>query len=231
MSQKKNVSLQSYSKAVTDSNAILLLADNQPITRLGIINLWNRFVPEGLVIPVKDREELLSALAIYPEALILLDYTLFDFSSFDSMLITGMRYNRARWILFSDDLNESFLRRIVPERHFSVLMKDDSIEEISQALLNGIAKKQFLSERVKTILQSRKELNEKLPLTYTEVEVLKSIAQGKTSRAVADERNLSVHTIATHRKNIFRKIGVNNVLEASKYAVQIGVVNTTEYYI
>lgn len=229
--QKISLSLQSYITTVTDTKATLILADNQPITRLGIINLWNRFVPDGQVIPVKDKDELLNSLTAYPDALILLDYTLFDFSSFDSMLITGMRYNRARWILFSDDLNESFLRRIVPERHFSVLMKDDSIEEISQALLNGIAKKQFLSERVKIILQNKKELKDKLPLTNTEIEVLKSIAQGKTSQAVADERNLSIHTIATHRKNIFRKIGVNNVLEASKYAVQIGIVSTTEYYI
>jgi len=220
------------SKAMaTDSKPILILADNQPITRLGVINLWNKFVPDGIVFPVKDRLELLSLLATYPDALILLDYTLFDFSSFDSMLITSMRYNRARWILFCDDLNDVFLRRIVPERHFSVITKDDSIEEISQALLNGIAKKQFLCERVKIMLQNKHNPNEKSPLTHTEVEVLKSIAQGKTSKAVADERNLSVHTIATHRKNIFRKIGVNNVLEASKYAVQIGVVNTTEYYI
>jgi DNA-binding NarL/FixJ family response regulator len=214
-----------------DTKSTLILADNQPITRLGIINLWNGFVPDGQVVPVKDRDELLRTLAACPEALIILDYTLFDFPSFESMLITGMRYARARWILFSDDLNESFLRRVVPERHFSVLMKDDSIEEISQALLNGIAKKQFLSERVKLVLQNKKELNERIPLSNTEVEVLKSIAQGKTSRAVAEERNLSVHTIATHRKNIFRKIGVNNVLEASKYAVQIGIVNMTEYYI
>jgi len=216
---------------VTDIKPILILADNQPITRLGIINLWNRFVPDGLIVHVKDRIELLNSLATYPDALILLDYTLFDFSSFDSMLITSMRYNQARWILFCDDLNDLFLRRIVPERHFSVLTKDDSIEEISQALLNGITKKQFLCERVKIMLQNKQNPNERLPLTHTEIEVLKSIAQGKTSRTVADERNLSVHTIATHRKNIFRKINVNNVLEASKYAVQIGIVNLTEYYI
>jgi len=214
-----------------DTNPTLILADNQPITRLGIIELWNKYVPDGQVIPATDRDELLRSLAQYPESIILLDYTLFNFSGIDSMLITGMRFNRARWILFSDDLNESFLRRIVPERHFSVLLKDDSIEEISQAMLNGIAKKQFLSERIKIILANKKEINEKNPLTPTEIEVLKSITQGKTNRIVADERNLSVHTIATHRKNIFRKIGVNNVLEASKYAVQIGIVNLTEYNI
>jgi DNA-binding CsgD family transcriptional regulator len=80
-------------------------------------------------------------------------------------------------------------------------------------------------------LQNKKELNNKVPLTPTEIEVLKSIAQSKSSQTVADERNLSIHTIATHRKNIFRKISVNNVLEATKYAVQIGIIDMTEYYI
>jgi len=48
---------------------------------------------------------------------------------------------------------------------------------------------------------------------------------------IAAERCSSVHTISTHRKNIFRKIGVNNLLEATKYAVQAGIVDVTEYYI
>ncbi|MDR2231655.1 MAG: response regulator transcription factor [Tannerella sp.] len=209
----------------------LILADNQPITRLGIITLWNRYVPESNVIPVKDKPELLIALAAHPEALILLDYTLFDFSSLESMVITGMRFQNSRWILFSDDLNETFLRRIVSEKHFSILLKDDSIEEISNALRSGLEKKQFVSDRVKTMLLTKKEQYSKLPLTATEIEVLKSIAQGKTSQDVADERNLSIHTIATHRKNIFRKIGVNNVLEATRYAVKIGLIDVNDYYI
>ena len=209
----------------------LILADNQPITRLGILVLWNKFFPEGQVIPVKDKEELLNSLAVYPEALVILDYTLFNFASLESMLITSIRYNRARWILFSDDLNESFLRRIVPERHFSVLLKESSIEEIAQALKCGVSRKQFLSEQVTLMLQSQKELHTKSPLTPTEIEILLSITQGKSSQAIAYERNLSIHTIATHRKNIFRKIGVNNILEATRYAAKIGIVNLTEYTI
>jgi len=35
----------------------------------------------------------------------------------------------------------------------------------------------------------------------------------------------------THRKNIFRKIEVNNVHEATKYAIRAGIVDMTEYYI
>lgn len=48
---------------------------------------------------------------------------------------------------------------------------------------------------------------------------------------IAAERNLSFHTINSHRKNIFRKLGVNNVHEAIKYAMKSGIVNLIEYYI
>ena len=39
------------------------------------------------------------------------------------------------------------------------------------------------------------------------------------------------HTINSHRKNIFRKLGVNNVHEATKYAMRAGIVDLAEYYI
>jgi len=40
-----------------------------------------------------------------------------------------------------------------------------------------------------------------------------------------------MHTIMTHRKNIFRKIEVNNVHEATKYAMKAGLIDLAEYYI
>ena len=35
----------------------------------------------------------------------------------------------------------------------------------------------------------------------------------------------------THKKNIFRKLGVNNVYEATRYALRAGLVEMMEYYI
>ncbi len=59
----------------------------------------------------------------------------------------------------------------------------------------------------------------------------KEIALGKTTKEIAAEKNLSFHTINSHRKNIFRKLGVNNVHEATKYAMRAGIVDLAEYYI
>ena len=41
----------------------------------------------------------------------------------------------------------------------------------------------------------------------------------------------SIHTITTHRKNIFRKLGINTAHEAVKYALRAGLIDPSEFYI
>ena len=74
-------------------------------------------------------------------------------------------------------------------------------------------------------------LESKVPLTKTETEILRDIALGMTTKEIAEKRFSSFHTVNTHRKNIFRKIEVNNVHEATKYAIKSGLVDTADYYI
>ena len=68
-------------------------------------------------------------------------------------------------------------------------------------------------------------------LTVTEIDILKLIAHGKSVKEIALERTSSIHTIITHKKNIFRKLGVNNVYEATKYTLRAGLIEMVEYYI
>ena len=73
--------------------------------------------------------------------------------------------------------------------------------------------------------------DEQVSLTKTETEILKDIAMGMTTREIAERRYSSFHTVNTHRKNIFRKLGVNNIHEATRYALRAGLVDAAEYYI
>mgnify|MGYP002622552302 CR=1 FL=1 len=86
----------------------------------------------------------------------------------------------------------------------------------------------------KQLQLQRKEANAgsgKEQLTKTELQILKEIALGKTTKEIALEKFVSFHTVNTHRKNIFRKLGVNNVHDAVKYALRAGIVDLMEYYI
>jgi DNA-binding NarL/FixJ family response regulator len=81
------------------------------------------------------------------------------------------------------------------------------------------------------LISSVPETAEPVKLTKTEKEILRDIALGMTTKEIAERRFSSFHTVNTHRKNIFRKLGVNNVHEATKYAFKAGLVDAAEYYI
>lgn len=68
-------------------------------------------------------------------------------------------------------------------------------------------------------------------LTPTEIDIARLIAEGMTTKDVANHKNVSVHTITTHRKNIFRKLHISSVSELVMYAVSHGIIDPIEYYI
>lgn len=213
----------------------LLLADNQDITKAGIFYFCEGMGGFGPVGEAVGRKELLQQLSASPDAVVILDYTLFDLAGADELLILQERFHRAHWILFSEDLSEEFIRRVLfSSQSCSIVMKDASQDEIRSALQAALRSERFICRRIRNLLDNCKvvrEVKERPVLTTTETEILKAIALGKTTKEIAAERFSSIHTITTHRKNIFRKLEVNNIHEATKYALRAGIVNSAEYYI
>lgn len=56
-------------------------------------------------------------------------------------------------------------------------------------------------------------------LTDRERDILVSVARGRTNKEIADECNISVHTVISHRKNITRKTGIRSVAGLTVYAL------------
>lgn len=56
-------------------------------------------------------------------------------------------------------------------------------------------------------------------LSAREKEILVSVAKGKLNKEIADEFNISVYTVMTHRKNITRKTGIKTVAGLTVYAM------------
>lgn len=210
-----------------------VIADNQDITKAGILFLLGGLKDVGNISEANNRAELIKELRTTPESIVILDYTLFDFAGADELLILNDRFPKISWILFSDELSEEFVKRVLySSQSFSFVMKDNSKEEITSALQCAMRKERFICNHVSNMLigkQSQASIEN--ILTNTEKIILKEIALGKTTKEIAAERNLSFHTINSHRKNIFRKLEVNNVHEATKYAMRAGIVDLAEYYI
>ena len=211
----------------------ILLADKQDITRAGLIYVIERM--EGLETKyVEDKTELMLALRENEDTVVILDYTLFDINDAAELLILNQRFPYTRWLLFSEDLSADFVKVLIASSSmFSVLLKESSIMEIKEAIRFCVASNRFVCQRMMEVLLApvQQEPEEKVNLTKTETEILKDIALGMTTKEIAEKRFSSFHTVNTHRKNIFRKLSVNNVHEATKYALRAGLVDSAEYYI
>ena len=216
-----------------------IIADNQDITKAGMMFLLSRQKDTALLLEADNKAELIQQLRLHPGAVVILDYTSFDFVSSDELIVLHERFKEADWLLFSDELSIGFLRQVLfSSMSFGVVLKDNSKEEILTALQCASRKERFICNHVRNFLLSGNSQTSLLHtiqqndlLTPAERSILKEIALGKTTKEIAVERNLSFHTINSHRKNIFRKLGVNNAHEATKYAMKAGIVDLVEYYI
>lgn len=211
----------------------VILCDNQDITRIGLEALC-RQSGVTLITDASGCRSLVQELLKQPESVVILDYPLFDFADIELLLVTASRFPKTRWMLFSEELNDTLIHRLIlDEEAFSVVMKDDSLKEIQECLQRTLGGDRYICQRITDMLlrQPTKRETVKPDLTPTEIEILKAIALGKTTRMIAQERCSSINTIITHRKNIFRKLDVNNVHEATKYAFRTGIVDAAEYFI
>ena len=201
--------------------------------------LLSRQKDTALLLEADNKAGLIQQLRLHPGAVVILDYTSFDFVSSDELIVLHERFKEADWLLFSDELSIGFLRQVLfSSMSFGVVLKDNSKEEILTALQCASRKERFICNHVSNLLLSGNSQTSLLHpiqqndlLTSAERSILKEIALGKTTKEIAVERNLSFHTINSHRKNIFRKLGVNNAHEATKYAMKAGIVDLVEYYI
>ena len=124
---------------MNDKVKVCLLADNQFVTRCGMSALLENMGVDT-IFRVETTSELQGKLDDYPNALVVLDYTLFDFVSMYQMLNLKSAVQQSTWLLFSEELSEHFLRYVlITEPTISIVMKHDSQKEIMNALQIGRA--------------------------------------------------------------------------------------------
>ena len=199
----------------------IILADPQGITRMGLMYLLHEMGQDDPRY-VEDKAGLIERLKEDPAEVV-------------EMFILSQRFPKTLWLLFSEELSGEFMKMVMLNGpQFSIIMKDSPLSEIREALRFMMHGKRFICQHAMELLieeQSADSHPETVNLTKTEQEILKDIALGMTTKEIAAKRFSSFHTVNTHRKNIFRKLGVNNVHEATKYALRAGLVDAAEYYI
>ena len=219
------------------TEATFIIAENNDLSRLGLKSLIQEQIQTPIILTASTKLELHSALLSNSNAVVIIDFESLLIDSIDELTAISACFPQSNWLFIGDIADESFLLSLSATfERANFVLKTENYEVISTAIEETLSGGKFYSSEALFIVkngQNRKKENSKKShlLTPTELELILYFTQGKTSKEIAEIRCLSYHTVNTHRKNIFRKLELNNIQELIKYTLKNGLVDLTEYYI
>lgn len=152
--------------------------------------------------------------------IVLLDISMPGTDGFQILEIL-QKSNRIKTIILTARVEKWLLDKAVKLGAKGFVSKSVPSEELFKAInkvFNGYV--YLCSETLKIVYggEAERTSDEILELTEKEAQLVKLICKGIPSQEVADQLNITVNTLKTHKRNIFRKIGVNNNIGLINYA-------------
>jgi len=154
-------------------------------------------------------------------------------------LQTALEQYNSQFVIISTDL----LQELDPVKYNALYQLSPKTEYI-HLQTNPALMPQIQTHKLLPISYSRAHTNlffQNLFKPYTETEnrdeneisdrekvILALVAKGKTNKEIAEELNLSIHTVVTHRKNITHKLGIKSISGLTVYAIFNGLISMDE---
>lgn len=136
-------------------------------------------------------------------------------------------------VMLSMHSDEGYVLRALKAGAKGYLLKDSAEADLARAIRAAVAGKAFFSPAVGKVLledymrklqRTGAEDSYEL-LSAREREILQLVAEGKSSKEIANLLNLSVYTVETHRAKVMQKLNLRGIPELILYAVRKGIIS------
>jgi len=179
--------------------------------------------------------ELIKLLQEKTPDLLIVDVANIDFDGLEDLKNIKINYSQLGILILTNLVTKQEFADISRIGIKNISYKTADRDEIFNAIDATLKNKKFYSDEVLDLFldlgEAKNSGEETKTLTPSEIEIVKLIAEGLTTKEIASKRNISYHTVNTHRKNIFRKMEVSNASELIMLAIKAGWINNIEYYI
>ena len=207
----------------------ILLADDHKIVRQGLRTLLEQEPDMEVVAEAEDgRIAVRLARELAPQVVIM-DVGMPDLNGIEATRQVLADTPGLKVIALSMHSDRRFVVNMLKAGASGYLLKDSAFEELAAAIRVVMLNKTYLSPGVSDIVIKdyiqgpREDSSVFSVLTPREREVLQLMAEGKSTKQIADRLHVSVKTIETHRQQIMTKLGIHSVAELTKYAVREGL--------
>jgi DNA-binding NarL/FixJ family response regulator len=205
----------------------IVLADDHLLFRNLMKKSIESFPDFAIVGEVSTGLELLELLKTCKPDLIILDISMPDLQGIEAAREIKKSYPRTKILILTMHKSKDYLRSALAAGVDGYLLKENAYEDLIKAIRELQQGKRYISNLVlpkvkEIILQDRDWSGPREALTLRETVILKLMAEGKSSREIADLLFISVPTVNRHRFNIRHKLDLKSNVDLIKYAIEKG---------
>ena len=179
-------------------------------------------------------QELHMLLKKFRSGLLIMDFANMDFQGIDDLKWIRQKYPLISVLVLTNSLSNVEMAALTKVGIRNVIYKTAAKEEVIEAFDSTLKGVNFYSNEISDLPADLLRNNYQIDfqqLTSTEYEIVKLIANGFTTKKIAAKKNISHHTVNTHRRNIFKKVEVSNASELILHAIKSGWIENVEYSI
>lgn len=212
----------------TDKIRILIVED-QPLCRLGIrSSLSATDMGCELAGEAENVEQAVKFLEQHGNELdiILLDYALPDGNGLDVIEAAKRLCPKVKIVILSSEAGGAAIKQLMDRGINGYMGKNIQPEELSVVLTTVMQGDNYTAEETMHLQGDVKaDIDILSTLTRREMEIITLCASGLSAKQIADELNITPHTVENHKDNIFNKLNVQSTSELILFAFRVGLIS------
>lgn len=216
----------------------VLLADDHNLVRAGIRALLQNVPEVEVVAEAENGRQVLGLVAKTKPDIVLMDIAMPELNGLDATAQLVKEHPKLRIIILSMHATEAFVLEALRAGASGYLLKGAATPELGLAIHAVARGETYLSSAVSGhVIEAFKRTpggetghdarpgRDETNLTPRQREVLQLIAEGHSTKEIAEKLNISVKTAKTHRSELMRRLDLHDVAALVRYALQIGLVS------
>jgi len=214
----------------------IVLADDHQMFRRGVKRIIQENAELEVVGEASDGLQLLEIVKQSPPDMVIVDVSMPNLRGLEATREIKMTYPEIRIIILTMHKDREYLYHALSAGAEGYLLKEDADVELFAAIKTirqgGSYISPLLAPQLTDIFLERQRPREgegkfsSEVLTTREREIIKLIAEGKSSKEIANLFFISSRTVQHHRANIMRKLNFKKTADLVKYAIQKGYTST-----
>ena len=208
----------------------ILLADDHKLLIDGLRSLLDKQAEIQIVGVAKDGLETVTLAQECKPDIILLDISMPRLNGLDAAAKILRETPGIKIIFLSMHADRRYIQEAIRIGARGYILKESAANEVIEAIHTVQKGELYLSHAVRELVLheyiewiKEGDNNSYSPLSVREREVLQLLAEGKTTKDIADMLNVSVKTVESHRKQIMDKLNLHSIAELTKYAIRAGL--------